>query len=296
MTSNIKNHKLINDLIEIVFKYALVKKKLDKKSILSKMESQLNGENKKALYLAYDSLIEELRKVGDDHSKIRKPDYVKKWKSKTASVPAPEFEIVKKICVINVPQFIGIDEDRSKEYASKIQDIIRKNYSTTLGWIIDLRGNSGGNMEPMVAGVGPLYNSAIVGYFKASSGKLSSWGYKKGHYMYNNTKEWKVPNYVSVKRHLPIAVILNEKVVSSAEMLAISFIGNANTRSFGSPTRGKTTANASIELDDGSILFLATTSTLSRDKKEFVGKITPDVLTKDPIDDAIKWITSYSPK
>jgi len=37
-------------------------------------------------------------------------------------------------------------------------------------WIVDLCGNGGGNMWPMLAGIGPLLGDSIVGRFGAETG------------------------------------------------------------------------------------------------------------------------------
>jgi hypothetical protein len=39
------------------------------------------------------------------------------------------------------------------------------------GWIVDLRGNSGGDMWPMVAGLGPIIGDGVLGAFVAPDGR-----------------------------------------------------------------------------------------------------------------------------
>jgi C-terminal processing protease CtpA/Prc len=43
------------------------------------------------------------------------------------------------------------------------------------GWIVDLRGNLGGNMWPMLAGVAPLIDSRMMGSFVDADGKKTTW-------------------------------------------------------------------------------------------------------------------------
>ena len=48
------------------------------------------------------------------------------------------------------------------------------------GWIVDVRGNGGGNMWPMLAGVGPVLGAGRVGYFIDALGAASAWEYRDG--------------------------------------------------------------------------------------------------------------------
>jgi C-terminal processing protease CtpA/Prc len=61
-------------------------------------------------------------------------------------------------------------------------------------------------------------------------------------------------------------------------MTAISFIGRPNTRTFGQPSGGFTSANSGFKLSDGSMLQLAVSYTANRNKKEYRGKIQPEVI------------------
>ena len=48
----------------------------------------------------------------------------------------------------------------------QIQDQIKiMDHPYNIGWIVDLRGNGGGNMWPMLAGIGPILGEGIAGYF-----------------------------------------------------------------------------------------------------------------------------------
>ena len=49
----------------------------------------------------------------------------------------------------------------------------------------------------------------------------------------------------------PVAVLLDSSVVSAAEMVAITFTGRDDTRTFGSDSAGVPTENHAIELSDG---------------------------------------------
>ena len=49
-----------------------------------------------------------------------------------------------------------------------------------VGWIVDLRGNTGGNMWPMVAGVGPVLGNGVAGFFVPPVGASTPWSFPEG--------------------------------------------------------------------------------------------------------------------
>lgn len=78
---------------------------------------------------------------------------------------------------IKVTTFNGGGSEAS-QYAQSIQDAIKAADSDPIvGWIVDLRGNLGGNMWPMLAGVGPLLGEGTCGYFLDPDGNASAWSY-----------------------------------------------------------------------------------------------------------------------
>src|SRR5262249_36338445 len=56
---------------------------------------------------------------------------------------------------------------RAQSYARSLQQRISDTLmSKPSGWIVDLRGNGGGNMWPMIVGVGPVLGSGTLGFFQ----------------------------------------------------------------------------------------------------------------------------------
>jgi C-terminal processing protease CtpA/Prc len=74
-----------------------------------------------------------------------------------------------------------------------------------------------------------------------------------------------------------VAVLLNRAVINSGEAIAIAFKDRANTKHFGTPSCGLSTANTSFSMPDGSYLFLTTAYMANRDKNLFGGPVVPDV-------------------
>ncbi len=70
--------------------------------------------------------------------------------------------------VMTLPDTIGyvnILGSSAGQSAESIQQAIRAaDHDGLIGWIVDLRGNGGGNMWPMIAGVGPVMGEGIIGW------------------------------------------------------------------------------------------------------------------------------------
>jgi carboxyl-terminal processing protease len=106
---------------------------------------------------------------------------------------------------------------------------------------VDLRGNVGGNMWPMLAGIGPLLGEGDdLGEFMNTSGH-SVWVYRSGTAAeVENGKLNAYPSVAGEPYHvagLPnVAVLIDRSTGSSGEAIAVAFRGRADTRFFGQHT------------------------------------------------------------
>jgi C-terminal processing protease CtpA/Prc len=67
----------------------------------------------------------------------------------------------------------------------------------------------------------------------------------------------------------------------------------ANARSFGGPTAGYASANTPYRMPDGSQLVLTIGCDMARTGELFCDDpIAPDVLTEQPLEEALVWISS----
>ncbi|HUR30359.1 MAG TPA: S41 family peptidase [Saprospiraceae bacterium] len=252
-------------------------------------------------YLAVNYMLESLRPFGDKHSFFMTAEEVKNWEnegSQVSKIQFPTFEVVDSCGYILVPPFHGGNPKQMLAYADTLQAAIQTLYNLGIkGWLIDLTQNTGGNMAPMIAGLGPLFSSEKLGSLIDVNGKSNAWYYKKGRYFWDDDIGWNVSAPVQLPTSLPIAVLTGNQTGSSGEAVVVSFIGNKKTKSFGQPTWGLTTGNGSFELKDGSQIFLASTIMSDRNGKEYRSSITPDFKvditdSKILIDAAVQWIMS----
>ncbi len=73
-----------------------------------------------------------------------------------------------------------------------------------------------------------------------------------------------------------VAVLTGPNTASSGEAVTIAFRGRQNTRSFGLPTNGLSTANGTFPLPDGAMILLTTAIEVDRTGRRYGGKIDPD--------------------
>ncbi|MEQ1605835.1 MAG: S41 family peptidase [Pyrinomonadaceae bacterium] len=126
-------------------------------------------------------------------------------------------------------------------------------------WIIDLRYNSGGNMNPMMAGIGPLVGEGKVGDLVDLKGtRQFDWVIRNGNFIYGGSQAANLP-YEPKFRKLPkIAVLTSRYTVSSGEIVATALKGRPNARSFGEAT-GSYTTNNSWDIIDGEVVVAIST-------------------------------------
>lgn len=179
------------------------------------------------------------------------------------------------------------------------------------GWLIDLRGNSGGNMWPMLAGIGAVLGEGDLGAFEGSDGLREPWFYRAGKAGERSDNgetsidaEVKLPPF-SLPDLPWVAVLMDRSTASSGEAVAISFAGRPRERSFGEFTAGFSTANQMYPLSDGAALFLCVGIELDRTGRKYPDGVEPDVKLpapesrpaedKDPVIQAAEdWIESQT--
>jgi len=180
-------------------------------------------------------------------------------------------------------------------FAEKMHGEIRDQDKVDLkGWIIDLRENTGGNLWPMIAGIGPVLGDGIAGYFVNNSGEKTPFGYSAGSSTYDDDAIVTVSfPYTSLSPNAKVAVLVDKTTTNAGEAVLAAFSGRSNTRSFGNSTCGQGGGNQPFQLSDGSILYLSVAFLNDRNQKNLQGVIQPDELISDPaliFDSAVNWI------
>ncbi len=220
------------------------------------------------------------RVAGGKHSGLKlsgtvKEDAASEW-------PAPSVTIADGgIPVIKMPAFSG-NHDEGLKYANAVLDAIPEEIP---GVVIDLRGNTGGNMYPMIAAVHRfLPNDDQTLRFRTR--KSTQW----------------IPLSYAVKMagvdqrpriECPVAILTDDWTASSGEATLICFRGLDYVRVFGGPTAGYASANQPFPLPGGDQLVLTTGCDVARTGELFCDDpIAPDIVTETPLEDALEWIAN----
>jgi carboxyl-terminal processing protease len=155
------------------------------------------------------------------------------------------------------------------------------------GWIVDLRGNTGGDMWSMLTGIGPILGDGAVGAFVATDSKMT-WFYQDGKTGTRNPAGLETVSLtltdspVLLSPLAPVAVLVDSSTASSAEAITIAFHGRPDTRFFGARTAGKSTGVQPFKLDDGAEIYLTTAIDADRNGKPFPDGLTPDQIVQSP--------------
>ncbi|MFM9840358.1 MAG: S41 family peptidase [Cyclobacteriaceae bacterium] len=285
----------LNEVLNIMTLNSINRKKIDwadfKATVLKKAEGA------QTIADAYPAIEMALGLLNDHHSFYitSKGSYIlNNYPNCDQAVPG----IVppSKIGYVRVPGFSGSTEEATT-FATNLQANIHQQDAVDLkGWIVDLRENIGGNMWPMIAGIGPILGEGIVGNFIDIDDQPIQWLYKDGASFIGSSKITSVANpYQLLVKNPKVAVLIGLRTSSSGEATAISFIGRPNTKLFGlSSTCGLSTANAAFTLSDNAQLFLTVSFMADRNLKKYGVPVPPDSLvngtTNDLTSSAINWI------
>ena len=230
------------------------------------------------------SLVEEAGAVaGGKHTFLAEPVV------DTASYQeiAPEVSMLEgNIVHIILPAHTGVKVSDSL-YIHTVFDFLQ-NHLDAKGVIVDLRGNSGGNMYPMITSVSPLLPDGIILKFKGRKRTTPiTLEYVTRSYGLSPESIQKLPTTV------PVAVLTDNHTGSSGEATLLCFRGLDNARTFGSPSAGYASGNVTHLLADGYQFAITRSCDVARTGEVFCeDPIDPDLSTENPMEDALSWIQS----
>ena len=286
----------LNELVTVMQTSSINRLTIDwiefRRKVLAKAEGALS------LQAAYGAIQEALVMLGDHHSSYRRGDgtIIVAQSLVCTAAPASAPSLPGNIGYVQVGEFSGVDTE-ARDYANSILNSIRtSDRADLIGWIVDLRGNLGGNMWPMVAGVGPVLGEGVAGYFIDPFGTRSSWEYRDGAaWQDGRVLQRTTATYRLLRERPRVAVLTDNLVASSGEGLAVSFRQRPDTRSFGTATCGLSTANHGFELSEGTILNLTTAVMADRTGAAYGSSLPPDEIITNPdlvVARAVAWLQS----
>ncbi len=180
---------------------------------------------------------------------------------------------------LELPELPGSPEHKPL-YMAQAQRLLREiDQSAVCGWVLDLRRNGGGNMWPMLAGVGSLLGEGQC------LAMVSPWEsvpifYREGRVFaqdhWEERSERVEAPYQLHHPNPPVAVLTSPSTSSSGEFVALAFRERPRTRSFGEPTYGVPTGNVLKQLPDGATIALTAYWGADRAGNVFQDSLLPD--------------------
>ena len=261
---------------------------MDRKGIYAKgeeweaMKKEALSQEPETLEEAQEIINKAAKVAGGKHSYLMPANKAQAREKRSNEEVSPSVTMIEDgICMIHLPAFAG-DDENCLRYARTVLDSIP---DTVKGVCIDLRGNHGGNMYPMIAAVHRFLPDDIFLKFKMR---------RRFQSVMPINKEF-VAKIVGIdiepRINCPVALLTDEATASSGEAVLLSFRGLDNARVFGSPTAGYASANESIIFYNGSILALTVSCDIARTGEVFCeDPIVPDVETDSPEEDAMSWL------
>lgn len=238
-----------------------------------------------------------LRLLGDGRSTFRTASGVLLFveTEPCVTVPANPPSLDDDIGYVRIRAYVGDGSDGDLYIQDVQQEMAENDGEGVIGWIVDLRGNVGGNLWPMLAAVGPLLGEGVVGFYRDADGVDHAWEYHDGTAWLAGTEMHAGPDpYQPRTDARRVAVLTDARTIGAGEALAIAFKGRPESRSFGEETCGATTETRRFVMSDGGTLHLTVYVMADRTGVAYGGRLAPDVvsLAVHQVDDAVEWLRS----
>ncbi|MFD0796878.1 S41 family peptidase [Maribacter chungangensis] len=175
-------------------------------------------------------------------------------------------------------RIVGIGPGDVKEQANFIRNGLRTLKDKGVNkWIVDLRFNGGGNIEPMVSGIAPLIGEGFVGGAINAHNVIRDYTIKQGQFYNYERLACEMDTEPNILPSEKVAVLLSRYTISSGEMLAITLKGRPNTKFIGEETAGYTTGNGYDIVSDELALVISQDIFIDRNKNRYDKNVGVDV-------------------
>lgn len=285
--------KSTDPILEKVKETSLYTKEVNWNEVEEKYYSLIKGKSSvEAMKPALEYLLNSL---GDKHAVIRSPTDYSIIANYTGPIESdnrdPQFtnEVINDISAqfsyqllpnkIGYLKVVGIAPQNVKANARKIRNgIIDLSQQGVSKWILDLRYNGGGDINPMLAGLAPLLGDGSIGGSVDINQEVQREYTIRANEFYDNG------NLVDSTGAMPlnisrdkVAVLISKYTISSGEMTAIAFKGRENTMFIGEPSAGYTTGNGWDQLSEDILLNISQSVFIDRNKNIYYDKVEADI-------------------
>jgi carboxyl-terminal processing protease len=244
----------------------------------------------------YPVISEVLRDLGDRHSRFATPDQVNEAAGGLLPEGPPNGRVLTPtISLLHLPVVSGPQTSPgAHRYVEAAEGILRGS-PLACGWVLDLRGNPGGNLVPIMLAAAPLLGEGDAVIVRDNEGKPHPFGYRDKKISYEGKVIGGIEGTMAPIAPPPaVAVLTDQDTASSAEFLLLAFHVRPNTRTFGAETVGLTGGNGVFKMADGAQIVLTTTLAEDLRGRRYDGPVVPDEAVDPATAEtaAVRWLES----
>ncbi|WP_327178752.1 S41 family peptidase [Streptomyces sp. NBC_01335] len=287
-----KARAYLTSALDLMEKHSLMKAEVDWPKV--RRDAFAHAAKARTPAETYGPIRQALRDLGDRHSTFLDPQDVARTQDASADgLMLPEGRrLPGGIGYLMLPP-VASDEVAAPYIRAARSTVTGIDDEGACGWVVDLRGESGGDMWPPLAAVGPILGDGEAGAAVYADGRKEAWAVQDGTpSTYLDT--WGAATPLA-RPMPPVAVLTSRRTASAGEAVVISFLGRPGTRTFGQATTGVPTANSAYRLSDGAMVVVTVAREADRTGLVHDGPLTPDVEipeTRGP-DKALKAATAW---
>lgn len=283
-------------VVETMEAHAVVRHTIDWASFRSEVFGRAAGAQR--ISDTYPAIERALRLLQDHRSSFRTVEGTLLFATlrPCAAAVAEEPLLPPGIGYVRIGPFTEGSMDADGYLGSIQEELAERDGEDVIGWIVDLRGNVGGDPWVMLAGAGPVLGEGVVGYFVDADGGTEAWEYRDDAIWLNGAEMRRVAEPYRLLREAPrVAVLTDNRVIGEGEAVAIAFRGRPDARSFGQATCGVPLWTRRFTMSDGGILNLAVARMADRTGQVYADEVPPDepgLGISEPVDRAVDWLQS----
>ena len=182
-----------------------------------------------------------------------------------------KFEYKKLENEVGYLKVVGIAPGKVEENSKLIRDgLIELKNLGVHKWIVDLRYNAGGDMNPMIAGLAPLIGEGFIGGSVDNKDNMHhEYMITNGQFYDNERLVTEINNEPTIASDEKVVVLLSKYTISSGELTAVAFKGRSHTYFIGENTAGYTTGNGWEQVTDQLLMCISESVFIDRNRVKY---------------------------
>jgi len=261
------------DWNEINIQFNILINSGDKENALQFLLNSLNDKHASFRSVIDQSIVVSYK--GNINSKdIRNPKFV----NEVINDITAKFEYAQLDNEVGYLKVVGIAPGVVEENAKLIRNgLIELKNKKVKKWIVDLRYNGGGDMNPMISGLAPLIGEGFIGGSVDNQDSVQhEYSVKEGQFYDNDRLVVELQNSPIIGDEEKVVVLLSKYTISSGELVAVVFKGRPNTYFLGEGTAGFTTGNGWEQVSDELIMCISESVFIDRNRVKYDDRVNVD--------------------